>query len=98
MRIYIEKDLESLLTHYKFDKKYWRALKTTNPIERINRELKRRTKTMDSVGEKTLSVVVAFIAIKLEYGWSVYTVDDKRHERYNRIGGNIDVATDHFFN
>jgi putative transposase len=35
----IEKDLESLLIHYTFDKSYWRTLKTTNPIERINKEL-----------------------------------------------------------
>lgn len=94
----ISKDLESLLAHYKFEKKFWRSLKTTNPIERINRELKRRTKTMDSVGDKTLCVVVAFIAIKLEYGWSVYTVDDKRHEKLNRLHGKNSIEIETLFN
>jgi putative transposase len=94
----IGKDLESLLAHYKFDKRYWRALKTTNPIERINRELKRRTKTMDSIGEQSLNVVVVFVAIKLEYGWSIYTVDDKRHEKLDRLNGKNDVAIDNLFN
>ena len=46
----IEKDLDSLLNHYKFDKRFWRVLRTTNPIERINKELKRRTKSMETVG------------------------------------------------
>jgi hypothetical protein len=27
----LEKDLESLLAHYKFDKPFWRSLRTTNP-------------------------------------------------------------------
>lgn len=65
----LEKDLDSLLTHYRFEKPFWRALKTTNPIERVNREFKRRTKSMDSLGERTLQVLVAFTAIRLEFGW-----------------------------
>lgn len=71
----IEKDLESLLTHYAFDKKFWRVLRTTNPIERINKELKRRTKSMEIVGERTLNVVLAFIAMRLEYHWQKNSVD-----------------------
>jgi len=71
----IEKDLESLLVHYTFDKEYWVALKTTNAIERINKELKRRTKTMDSVGEKTLNVLVAFVALRMESNWKKQKVN-----------------------
>jgi putative transposase len=65
----IEKDLESLLIHYRFDRPLWRVLKTTNPIERVNREFKRRTKSMDALGEKTLQVLLAFTALRLEYHW-----------------------------
>ena len=65
----LEKDLESLLVHYRFDRSLWRALKTTNPIERVNREFKRRTKAMDTLGERTLQVLIAFTALRLEYGW-----------------------------
>ena len=74
----LEKDLESLLVHYRFDKKFWRALKTTNPIERVNREFKRRTKSMDSLGERTLEILVAFTAIRLEFGWQTTPVDSSR--------------------
>lgn len=73
----IEKDLESLLVHYKFEKRFWRALKTTNPIERVNKELKRRTKSMETVGEKTLNILLAFTAMRLEYNWLKTPVDSK---------------------
>ena len=71
----LEKDLDSLLTHYQFDQTLWRTLKTTNPIERVNKELKRRTKSMETVGEKTLMVLVAFTALKLEFNWRKIPVD-----------------------
>ena len=56
----LEKVIDSLLAHYQFEKLLWRALKTTNPTERVYRELKRRTKSMDSLGEQTLNVLLAF--------------------------------------
>ena len=71
----IEKDLESLLAHYKFEKRFWRVLRTTNPIERVNKELKRRTKSMEGLGEKTLNILLAFTAMRLEYNWSLLPVD-----------------------
>src|SRR5690606_8667492 len=60
----LEKDLESLLVHFKFEQKLWRVLRTTNPIERINKELKRRFKSMEHIGEKTQNVLLAFTAMR----------------------------------
>ena len=40
----VERDLDSLLTFFQFDPTYWTVLRTTNPIERLNKEFKRRTK------------------------------------------------------
>lgn len=74
----LEKDLDSLLGHYRFEKSLWRALKTTNPIERVNREFKRRTKSMDTLGEQTLEVLVAFTALRLEHGWQMTPVNSSR--------------------
>jgi len=73
----LRKDLNSLLAHYKFDQKFWRSLKTTNGIERVNKELKRRTKSMETIGEQSLQAVVAFTALKLELGWQIHKVDSK---------------------
>ncbi len=81
----LEKDLAALLAHYQFDRPLWRALKTTNPIERVNKELKRRTKSMETLGERTLEVLVAFTALRLEYGWATTTVDMQRFTNLKSI-------------
>lgn len=73
----LQKDLDSLLVHYRFDQRYWKALKTTNGIERVNKELKRRTKSMETIGEQSLQAVVAFTALRLEMGWQTHRVDSK---------------------
>lgn len=89
----IEKDLESLLAHYKFEQKFWRVLRTTNPIERINKELKRRTKSMETIGERTLEVLLAFTAMRLEYHWQRFSVDmphlEKLADKQNRLESTI---------
>ena len=83
----LAKDLDSLLAHYRFDKRFWRALKTTNAIERVNKEFKRRTKSMGSLGESSLSVIVAFVALRLEMGWQRNQVDSKVFENLPRVKG-----------
>lgn len=90
----IEKDIESLLAHYKFEKKFWRTLRTTNPIERINKELKRRTKSMETLGEKTLNILLAFIAMRMEYHWQRQTVDTAHFEKLGKKRNQIESTVD----
>jgi putative transposase len=71
----LEKDLESLLRFFDFDKKLWHTLRTTNGVERINKEFKRRTKSMESLGEMTLQKVLAFTALRIELAWQRRAVD-----------------------
>jgi len=65
----MEKDLGALLVHYEFPPKHWDALRTTNPIERVNKEFKRRSKSMEQMGPNGLTTLLAFTALKLEFGW-----------------------------
>lgn len=65
----IEKDLGALLVHYDFPEEHWDALRTTNPIERVNKEFKRRSKPMETIGPEGLKALLAFTAMRLEYGW-----------------------------
>jgi putative transposase len=37
----IERDLDAMLRFFQFDATYWTSLRTTNPIERLNKEFKR---------------------------------------------------------
>lgn len=59
-----------LLTFYEFPKGMWRSLRTTNPLESLNREFRRRTKTQASFGREDAAVsllygLVAFGQIRL---------------------------------
>ena len=77
--------VNSLLARYAFSKTYWRAIRTTNPIERVNKEMKSRTKVMESLGEKILDVVVAFVALKLEYNWRRNPVNAEHFGSLNHV-------------
>ncbi len=66
----MERDLDELLVHYEFPKAHWDALRTTNPIERVNKEFKRRFKAMEQAGPDGIKTLLAFTALRLEFGWS----------------------------
>jgi len=62
--------LDSCLTFFKFPPKEWISLRTTNIIERLNKEFKRRTKVMEIVaGERACYNLLAFICLKMELHW-----------------------------
>ena len=82
----IEKDLDSLLVHYRFEKKYWLSLKTTNPIERVNKELKRRSRSMGTMGPGLLESIQAFTALRLEMAWKDAPVDSNKLSGLQNIG------------
>jgi len=77
----LEKDLESLLVHYRFERSFWIPLKTTNPIERINKEFKRRAKSMETMGETTRDILLAFTALRLEMNWRKMPINSKSLEK-----------------
>jgi putative transposase len=69
----IEKDLDSLLTFLQFDPTYWTVLRTTNPIERLNKEFKRRTNAMEVTGgEVSTYRCLVYVAQTMEYRWSFH--------------------------
>jgi putative transposase len=59
------------LTFFTCPEEEWISLRTTNIIERLNKEFKRRTKPMEIVaGEQTCYALLAFISLKMELSWS----------------------------
>ena len=69
----IEKDLDSLLTFFQFDPTYWTVLRTTNPIERLNKEFKRRTRAMEVTGgEVSTYRCLVYVSQTMEYRWSFH--------------------------
>ena len=62
--------IDSCLSFYSFPQEQWISLRTTNVIERVNKEFKRRTKPMEILaGEKSAYRLLCFIALKLELNW-----------------------------
>jgi len=49
-----------LLTFYEFPRAMWKSLRTTNPIENLNREFRRRTKTQASFPNEQAAVTLLF--------------------------------------
>jgi transposase-like protein len=74
----LEEGGDRLLTFYEFPRAMWKSLRTTNAIENLNREFRRRTKTQASFGTEDAAVtllygLVAFGQIRMR------KIDGHRH-------------------
>ena len=66
----LSNSLQSCLTYLNFPEEQWVSLRTSNPIERLNKEFKRRTHSMEIVaGENSCYRLLAFISLKMEPHW-----------------------------
>jgi putative transposase len=71
----LESSLESTLSYLAFPQEEWLSLRTTNPIERLNKEFKRRTKSMEIVaGEASCYNLLAVISLRMEIYWRKHPI------------------------
>jgi transposase-like protein len=78
----LSNSLEACLTFFSFPEEEWISLRTTNIIERLNKEFKRRTKPMEIVaGENSCYLLLAFISLKMEMSW--------RHTKIGKVRPNL---------
>ncbi len=71
--------IEACLTFFDFPDDEWTSLRTTNIIERLNKEYKRRTKSMEIVaGESACYRLLTFISLKMELTWRANPVGKVR--------------------
>ena len=76
----LERSLKACLTFFNFPEEEWISLRTTNIIERLHKEFKRRTKPMEIVaGETACYRLLAFISLKMELHWRSNPVGKVRH-------------------
>ena len=89
----LQNSLDSCLTFFDFPEEEWISLRTTNVIERLNKEFKRRTKPMEIVaGENACYTLLAFISLKMEIHWRSNPVGKVRYNLpalRNLIEGNF---------
>jgi putative transposase len=66
----LKNSIDACLTFFSFPEEEWKSLRTTNAIERVNKEFKRRTRPMEILaGEKSAYRLLCFIALKMELNW-----------------------------
>ena len=56
----LEEAGEELLTFFRYPESQWKALRTTNTIERLNQEFRRRVKTQGSFPNPEAALLVLF--------------------------------------
>ncbi len=75
----LEQSIDACLTFFHFPEEEWTSLRTTNIVERLNKEFKRRTKSMEIVaGENACYRLLTFISLKMELGWRANAVGKVR--------------------
>ena len=78
----LENSLNACLTYLQFPQEEWVCLRTTNVIERVNKEFKRRTKPMEILaGERSCYTLLAFVCLKMELRW--------RSKPIGKVAGNL---------
>ncbi len=75
----LQNSIENCLTFFNYPTEEWISLRTTNIIERLNKEFKRRTKPMEIVaGESACYTLLAFICLKMEMHWKANPIGKVR--------------------
>jgi putative transposase len=84
--------LDACLTFFSFPEEEWISLRTTNVIERLNKEFRRRTKPMEIVaGENACYLLLAFISLKMEMNWRATKIGKVRpnlplYKKFTQLG------------
>lgn len=78
----VESGIEETLSYYSFPPEHWRSIKTNNPMERVNREIRRRTRVVGAFpdGRSALMLVAARLRHIAASRWGT-----KRYLQMNRL-------------
>jgi putative transposase len=66
----LQRSIDACLSFFNFPQDEWISLRSTNIIERLNKEFKRRTRSMEILaGESACYRLLAFISLRMELHW-----------------------------
>ncbi len=83
----VEEGVEETMSYYAFPREHWRCLRTNNPMERLNREVRRRTRVVGAFpdGQSALMLVAARLRHTAGTKWGTRRYMDmnrlKEHEQ-----------------
>jgi len=66
----VEAAVEETLTYYAFPEEHWRRIRTNNPLERIPREIRRRTCVVGAFSQSALNLAAATLRHIAGTAWS----------------------------
>ncbi len=78
----VEAGVDETLSYYDFPPEHWRSIRTNNPLERLNREIRRRTRVVGAFpdGRSALMLVAARLRHVAATRWGT-----KRYLQMNRL-------------
>lgn len=78
----VEASVDETLSYYSFPPEHWRCIRTNNPLERLNREIRRRTRVVGAFpdGRSALILVAARLRHVAATRWGT-----KRYLQMNRL-------------
>jgi putative transposase len=78
----VEASVDETLSYYSFPSEHWRSIRTNNPMERMNREIRRRTRVVGAFpdGHSALMLVTARLRYVAGTKWGT-----KRYLQMNRL-------------
>jgi len=78
----LERNIDACLTFFNFPPEEWISLRTTHIIERLKKEFRRRTKSMEIMaGETACYRILADISLKMELHWRSNPVGKARRNQ-----------------
>jgi len=88
----IEESIDETLTYMWFPSEHWTRIRTNNTLERINREIKRRTKVVGTFpdGESALMLVCARLRYVSSSKWGTKRYLNMEHLKEMDIQGSND--------
>ena len=85
----VENGIEETLSYYELPPEHWRCLRTNNPLERLMREIRRRTGVVGAFpdGKSALMLVAARLRHVAATRWGI-----KRYLQMNRLAEVVAIA------
>ena len=85
----VENGMDETLSYYSFPSEHWRCLRTNNPLERLMREIRRRTRVVGAFpdGNSALMLVAARLRHVASTKWGT-----KRYLQMNRLAEIVAIA------
>ena len=83
----VESGVDETLSYYDFPATHWRCIRTNNPLERLNREIRRRTRVVGSFpdGQAALMLVAARLRYMAGQKWGTQRYLNMEEEAFRSL-------------